>query len=296
MRWSALWAIDVPGQTAHAIGFDVRTDSVLVADGWGVAFASLSVRRIDAATGDIRAQVRTGRSIRAFGIGPDDSLLLLGDKSIAVHDASTLERRAVHDVRVPRYANAIEPLPDGSVALMAPSALVAYELASGRSRKLSKLPAVALGTFENKAIAVLEDGSVVVAGGDLIGTFESPCVTGCIDASTGAIAALGGVRVDGQRSMVLHITSLRTRWTSQTIVLPTAAAAVGVVDSQVVTIDTHHGPIRVVAVSAADQPGPAEALSTSIVGFAGSRGIVDHSNDRRSDATTTIRLLVPSSG
>jgi hypothetical protein len=177
MRWSAPWAIDVPGQTAHAIGFDTRTDSVLVADGWGVAFASLSVRRIDAATGDIRAQVRTGRSIRAFGIGPEDTLLLLGDKSIAIHDASTLERRAVHDIRVPRYSNAIAPLPDGSVALMAPSGLVAFELATGRSRKLSKVPAVALGTFEKKAVAVLEDGSVVVAGGDLIGTFESPCFT-----------------------------------------------------------------------------------------------------------------------
>jgi hypothetical protein len=124
MRWAERWAVEVPGHTARAIGFDSRTDSVLVADGWGVAFASLSARAIDAATGAVRARVRTARSIRAFGAGSGDTLLLLGDKSVAVHDATTLERRSLHDVRVPRYSNAIASLPDGRVALMAPSALI----------------------------------------------------------------------------------------------------------------------------------------------------------------------------
>ncbi len=298
MKWAEQWAIDVPGHTAHTIGFDARTDSVLVADGWGVAFASLSVRAIDVTTGAIRARVRTARSIRAFGVGPDDTLLLLGDKSVAVHDAKTFERRSLHDSRVPRYSNAIASLPDGRVALMAPAALIAYELATGRSRKLSKVPAVALGTVADKTLALRADGSVVAADGEPIGSFGAPCYTGCIDGSTGIIAALRGVRkqepdrYEWPRSTTLLMACLGSDWAPKTIELPATAATVGVIGGHVVTVNTHQGPMRVVAIASDGKPEAAETFPTSLLGFAASRGIVAHSLDRRTEGTT-IRLLVP---
>src|SRR5271165_6081542 len=104
MTWLRQWTLEVAGATAGAIGLDAAQESLLVADGWGVAFAALSVKRVDVRTGRVLAAARTRTPIRAFGWqGRSDAraLFLLGDKKIFVHDPETLERRTVHDERVP---------------------------------------------------------------------------------------------------------------------------------------------------------------------------------------------------
>jgi hypothetical protein len=72
-----------------------------------------------------------------------------------------------------------------------------------------------------------------------------------------------------------------------------AAASVGVIGGLVVAVDTHQGPMRVVTIAADGKPEPAETFPTSLLGFAGSRGIVAHSADRGTDEVTVRLLAAP---
>jgi hypothetical protein len=161
---------------------------------------------------------------------------------------------------------------------------------------------VASGSVGYVGIGLLADGSVVVAGGARIGSFASPCYTGCIDASTGIVAALCGVhehepgRSEWPRSTTLLIGSLHSGWAPKAIELRTPAAAVGVVAGQLVAVDTHQGPMRVVTISTDGKPDAVETFPASLLGFAGSRGIVAHSLDRRREEAATVTLLAPPPG
>jgi hypothetical protein len=129
VSFERLWTVELPGVGAgfgsRALGFEPERAAILLADGWGVPFAALRVRRLDARSGQLMADVVTRRSVRAFGRGEAAMhVYLLGDKDILVHDAETLERVAIHSSRIPRYANAIVATGAGTVALAAPTRLV----------------------------------------------------------------------------------------------------------------------------------------------------------------------------
>src|SRR4029077_20147787 len=98
------------------------------ADGWGVPFAALRVRRLDARSGRPVAEVRTRRSVRAMaGWAEGRQVYFVCDKCILVHDADSLEPVTTYSNRVPRYANAIAGTAAGAVALAAPKRLVEFE-------------------------------------------------------------------------------------------------------------------------------------------------------------------------
>lgn len=199
MNWTRCWTLEAAGAVAGRIWFDATGGSLLVADGWGVAFAALGVRRVEPSTGRVLATVRTRTPIRAFGRAGRslaDALFLLGDKRIFVHDAATLERRAEYATRVPRYSNAICEVGEATVALAAPAALVQYDLTTSRSRRASNARAVALDVVDGRPFSVLADGVVASRTDDWkpIGGFEEACYIAHIDAASGVVAALGGVR------------------------------------------------------------------------------------------------------
>lgn len=54
-----VWRAKVPGAMGHVIATDAPTDTVLISDGWGIAYAALRLHRISLSTGNETASVRT---------------------------------------------------------------------------------------------------------------------------------------------------------------------------------------------------------------------------------------------
>lgn len=86
--------------------FDPATDSALICDGWGTAFASIRLRRIDLSSGAEAAATRLGNSARLamFLPGSSEILAVLDNRLVAV-DRVTLAPKKHWRSRVPRYAD-----------------------------------------------------------------------------------------------------------------------------------------------------------------------------------------------
>jgi hypothetical protein len=294
MKWTRRWTTELVGAAAWRVWFDAPAESLLVADGWRVAFASLSVRRVDVHTGRVVATVRTRTPIRAVGRSPGSDgevLLLLGDKKIFAHDAQTLVRRAEYSGHVPRYANGICSLGETRVALAAPNALVEYDLAASRvARRVSKAPAVALDTVDGRPIAVLADGSVLSREGswDVVARFDEPCYSACIDTTSGMVAGLAGIRtspydaegrpqgVPSPRSRSLHLGCLRGGWAPRRVRLPFDVAGVAIVGDRIVGIAVEGGQTRVTShrIDQPDSEAEVGAVAGTWVGSAGPHGFL----------------------
>jgi hypothetical protein len=298
MSWRRVWTLDAPGfYQGTALGWDARSGSLLVADGWGGAYAALQVRRVDAASGEVVATVRTRRSIRAFGRveGASDAFYFLGDDKIFVHEASSLTRSALFDTRVPRYANAIADVGGGHVVLTAPNALVELHLATGRSRRIYPMVAVGLGKIAGRTIAVLADGTVAARTDrwTRIGDLGRPQVFAAIDSETGYVASLAGERVSPldeagnpqsvpvPTSRELHLVEVTGHgsgeWSPRIRELPLAAHAVGILGDRVVAVRALGNSDTLVAscdAAARDGAWHTASLAGGTVGFAGSHGLV----------------------
>jgi hypothetical protein len=131
------WAIEVPGHQAHAFSVTPDRSSALIADGWGVAYRSLSLRRFDLGSGELRATVRLGDAARAFAYSPDGSqVLVASDKRLRRLDLDTLTVLEVWDRRVPRYAQALGWSSDKVVLKNAQSRVAhVFDLARGAQRR-----------------------------------------------------------------------------------------------------------------------------------------------------------------
>src|SRR5262245_41737472 len=162
MTWVRRWTLNAPGSSHTKVGVDDRSSSLLIADGWGVAFAALAVRRVDADSGRVLANVRTRTPIRAFGRATtDDALFFVGNTKLFEHDAATLERRSVCDHRVPRYCYAIVDVGGGAVALAAPKALIEYDRETSRTRRAYGATPAVLGCIDRMAICLAADGTIL---------------------------------------------------------------------------------------------------------------------------------------
>lgn len=295
MSFERQWTIELPGVGAgfgsRALAFEPERGSLLVADGWEVAFAALRVRRLDARSGRPIAEVRTRKSVRALGRGADSarSLYFLCDKDILVHDVDTLEPMATHSSRVPRYANAIVAVEARVVALAAPKRLVEYELGSGKSRRASEVPAVAIGAVDGGFVAVLADGSVAVRTSSWgpAGRFAAPQYTGCVDAASGWIVALAGKRpspydADGMpqpvqwpRSRVVHLGNARGDWRPEVKELPFDALVAGVCGGRIVAVGAQGDRTALASVPVGEPVAPwrVDTIVGRFEGFAGSYGV-----------------------
>jgi hypothetical protein len=307
MTWVRKWTLRAPGWTADTIGFDDRSASLLIADGWGVTFSALEVRRVDARSGRVLGSVRTRTSIRAFGraIAGDD-VFFVGDKKLFLHDATTLERRSVYDHRVPRYCNAICDLGDGTVALAAPNALVEYDCRVGAARRVSKsAPVIArgaltLGRIDERVLCLLADGTVMLRAEkwEALGKFHGPHHTGAMDEGTGLVVALAGERaspydengnpqsVAWPRSRTLTMATLRGPWTTRELELPFPAFMVGVVRGEAVAVGAFAGgetEVACVDLHAPDRPITVGQLPGRFFAFAGPSGIVTSAGSQGRD-------------
>jgi hypothetical protein len=311
MPWTLRWTISNPGASAGAIGVDVDRESILVADGWGVAFASLQVRRIDAKTGECRAATRTRASVRAYGRSDPNGLFIVGDKRLWLVDPASLERRAEYAERVPRYVNGIVALSAlGSphiVALRAPKTLVEFDLVTSRARKVSKAIPLAMEMVGARLIAVLADGSVVARTGawTLVGRFPTPCFDATIDPTSGAVAALegevrGAYDAEGNaqnyerpRSQRVHLANVCVDFASVTKVVPIRAQGLGIASGLLIALaPMDKANCATLALDSLDEPMRLDQLHGRFAGFAGPYGIVTYAIDREHDEMS-LSLFTP---
>jgi hypothetical protein len=104
---SVRWSVKIPGRAAvRILGTDPECTSVYVADGWGVAYAALRLRRLDLATGEQLAAARLGNAARCITFY-EDEVLAATDTKVFRLEPKSLETLGRWDSRVPRYADAL---------------------------------------------------------------------------------------------------------------------------------------------------------------------------------------------
>jgi len=134
---SVRWTVEIPGFDAVGVYPDQRDNSVYVADGWGVAYASLALRKLALDTGEETALVRLGNQARCVGSRDDDPsvLLVATDSTLFQLDRATLEKREKWRRGVPSYTDSIVTV-DGLAFLACTGAqtVVIFELDAGRRR------------------------------------------------------------------------------------------------------------------------------------------------------------------
>jgi hypothetical protein len=152
------WTIEVAGH--NPCGFAVTPDhrSLVLSDGWGVAFRSLKLRRFDLGDGSLLAERRLGDAARAVGFGPcGQQMIAAFDKRLRLIGVESLEELERWERRVPRHANAVVwrarqvLLRNGNH-----DTAFVFDLDTGRHRRLE------LG--EGFGLHELPDGRILAAG------------------------------------------------------------------------------------------------------------------------------------
>jgi hypothetical protein len=135
---SVQWTAHVPGHDAVGINLDPRGESVFVADGWGVAYPSLALRRLALDTGEQRALVRLGNQARCLGFSRDDPSRLIGatDRMLFLLDRDTLQKKRRWREGVPSYTDTIVWNADlAFLACAGGRTVTIFDLTTGRPRK-----------------------------------------------------------------------------------------------------------------------------------------------------------------
>lgn len=282
---------------------------MLVADGWGGAFASLQVRRFDATSGKLLASVRTRTPVRAFGSVDATSTYFLANSKVFVHDAIDLSLRATYDQRVPRYSNAIARVGPDAVVLSTPRAMVELELRTGRARRVAAVPALALARIGKRNVAVLSDGAVLARSDrwERLGAFQTPQGFAYIDGERGDVVSLSGSRpspyddngtpqsITSPTSRELHLAHLAgdaQTWNPRTLELPFAAHAVGFVGRWIVAVSAMTPQLQIASLdrAASNESWKMATVAGAFVGFAGAHGIVSGVSLQNHDATLSLHV------
>lgn len=132
-----LWAARAPGRSAHRVFIRGHAGSVYVSDGWGVNYASIRFRRLDAMTGEEAASFRSGTAVRTFAYrDTTDDLLIATDTKLFELDSLTLSERRRWNTRIPRYPDSLAVRGDHVVVAnwLAPQVGL-VDLATGRVRR-----------------------------------------------------------------------------------------------------------------------------------------------------------------
>jgi hypothetical protein len=133
MALDVRWSATLPGDAHHLLAIDPAGMHIYAGDGWGVAYASLSLRLIDISDGRELKRLRTRhqqpRSITYRG--PD--LLLATDSRLFQVSRTDLAVRSAWDRGVPRFADVLELESDQLLMTnwLRPTAGI-FDLASGR--------------------------------------------------------------------------------------------------------------------------------------------------------------------
>jgi len=143
MSFSIGWSAVVPGHSHHLLEVDPDRGHLYVSDGWGVAYASLSLRILNIADGAELAKVRTRhQQARAITFVGGDALVATDSRLFQLTRANLVEQRA-WDSRVPRYADTL--VHENGKLFMAnwlrPTAAI-FDLDAGRTSRLTLEPGV----------------------------------------------------------------------------------------------------------------------------------------------------------
>ena len=133
MAVAELWSARVPGHSGHMLAMNPEGDRVFVGDGYGVAYASLSLRTLRARDGAEAARVRTRHQQPRALTHRGPSVLMATDSRLFELNGSDLAIQETWDHRVPRYTDAME-LQDRKVLMtnwLKPGAAV-FDLGTGR--------------------------------------------------------------------------------------------------------------------------------------------------------------------
>jgi hypothetical protein len=154
------WTIETPGHWAHTFAAEPGGRSLLIADGWGVAYRSLSLHRVDLGTGELVRKRRIGDVMRCFAFDEGSGRILVAcDKRLRLLEADSLAELERWDRRVPRYANGIAWR--GRKVLMRTEtreAASVFDLDTGRHRRWQ------LGEIGAASLNVLDDGRIITGG------------------------------------------------------------------------------------------------------------------------------------
>lgn len=136
MAMSIRWSATFPGDANHLLAIDPTGTHLYVGDGWGMSYASLSLRAIDMSDGQelnrLRTKYQQPRSITYRG--PD--LLVATDSRLFQLSRSDLAVRRTWERGVPRFADALEVDSDNLLMTnwLRPTAGI-FDLRTGHSRR-----------------------------------------------------------------------------------------------------------------------------------------------------------------
>jgi hypothetical protein len=153
-----LWTLELPGSRPAELAATRDASAVLVSDGWGVAYRSLTLRRLNLRDGSLEAKRRIGDSGRCFAFDVSgENFIAAFDKRLRLMRTDSLEELEVWDRRVPRYANAIV-WAGRRVLLRNDARANVFDLDSGTTRRFT------LGEIGGDLLHQRPDGKVVAGG------------------------------------------------------------------------------------------------------------------------------------
>jgi hypothetical protein len=203
------WTVPARGRMSQLGAFDPGCGALYVSDGWGIAYAAIRFRRLDAITGQETAAFRSGTAVRCFALGPGrDELIAATDSKLFRLDATTLEERQRWDTRIPRYSNTLAIRGDQVVvANWRDPKVGVVDLATGRVRRRAA-PAM--------TIVLDGPGDPLLVGGLDGGVDAIDPVTGGVRRVVDTPAALDAALSPDRRTLWLTI-GVRAHLTSRSV-------------------------------------------------------------------------------
>jgi hypothetical protein len=168
------WTTEVRGSMGHALLPDLERRRLLVADGWGVAFASLGVRALALPDGRELAHVRLKTPARKLAELDGGRILVLSDKRLHILDASTLAESKRWDDKIPHYGTSL--VAGGGFAHVASSSpsVASVDLSGGAVKRKKHPGSISLHRLDHDSFVVASgDGLVSKARFGLVRPFET---------------------------------------------------------------------------------------------------------------------------
>ncbi|WP_441290963.1 hypothetical protein ACSRUE_10995 [Sorangium sp. KYC3313] len=103
-----IWTTELPYSLTGSMVpvLDAMTGSLLVSDGWGAPFASLSLRRLSLSDGEVTGAARVRSAVVSTALSPSpESILVASGKRLLELERATLREMRRWDKGVPQYAH-----------------------------------------------------------------------------------------------------------------------------------------------------------------------------------------------
>lgn len=115
-----IWTTELPYSLTGSMVpvFDAVTGSLLVSDGWGTPFASLSLRRLSLSGGEVTGAARVRSAVYSTALSPSpESILVASGKRLLELERTTLRETRRWDKGGPQYAHRCVRIGDLAVCM-----------------------------------------------------------------------------------------------------------------------------------------------------------------------------------